>query len=188
MSYDIFCYKSELGIPDENEADKVIEADNDKWIKKEQNAETKLAIVKALTKFNPRLEAFDFDYGEIAKLTQATIEEAKSKFDHIELNPHEGDIAIQLTIFSNHVFITVPYWYQGDQAKQVLTNIRDYIKVIRDTAGYFVYDPQTGEVFDPAEDNFNGSDQYLSGSKNLDEIINPNQTPKEIKKPWWKFW
>lgn len=94
MSYDIYCYKSKLSILDEDEADRAIEADNDKWGKNESNPELKLANVKALKSYNPRLEAIDFDYGEIAKLTAATIQEAKRKFDHIELNPIEGDIAI----------------------------------------------------------------------------------------------
>lgn len=48
MSYDIFCYRSKLGKPDEDEADAVMEADNNKWAVKESNPATKLAIVKAL--------------------------------------------------------------------------------------------------------------------------------------------
>src|SRR5688572_5928439 len=116
MSYDIFCYRSELGRPDEDEADSVIEADNDKWKKKAGDASKKFDIVKALITCNPRLKAFDFDYEKISNLSSVTPDEAKDKFDHIELNPQEGDIAIQLTIYDNHVFITVPYWYQNDQA------------------------------------------------------------------------
>ena len=61
MSYDIYCYKSKSGIPDAEEADTVIEADTDKWAKKDRDATTKLEIVKALTKYNPALEVFDFD-------------------------------------------------------------------------------------------------------------------------------
>jgi hypothetical protein len=49
MSYDIYLYKSKAGRPDEDEADQVIEADNDKWAEKEINPYIKLAIVKALT-------------------------------------------------------------------------------------------------------------------------------------------
>lgn len=40
-------------MPDEDEADAVIEADNDKWAKKDRDPNTKLAIVKALIQFNP---------------------------------------------------------------------------------------------------------------------------------------
>lgn len=135
MSYDIYCYKSKLGVPDEDEADRVVEANNGKWAKSESSPELKLAIVKALKSYNPRLEAFDFDYGEIANLTAATIQEAKHKFDRIELNPPEGDIAIQLTVSNNSVWIRVPYWYQGEQASQLFSDIKSYIKIIRETAG-----------------------------------------------------
>jgi hypothetical protein len=52
MSYDIYCYKSKIGKPDEDEADSVIEADNDKWAKKDKDAATKLALVKNLIEFD----------------------------------------------------------------------------------------------------------------------------------------
>jgi hypothetical protein len=194
MSYDIYLYKSKAGRPDEDEADQVIEADNDKWAEKEINPYIKLAIVKALTEFNPTLQAFDFHYGDIAKLSVNTIEEEQNKFDHIEINTSEGFAAVRLTVYNNHVFITVPYWYQGDDAKQLFKDIKSYIKIIRETAGYFVSDPQTGQVFDPAENNFEGLDKYLSISEHLDEIISPgNSKPvsdstQKIKKPWWKLW
>jgi hypothetical protein len=86
MNYDLYCYRSYLGKPDQEEADSVIETDMDKWAKKERNAATKLAIVQALTAHNSQLEAIDFDYEDIAKLTPTIIEEAGKKFDHIEIN------------------------------------------------------------------------------------------------------
>jgi hypothetical protein len=188
MSYDIYCYKSKLGYPDEEEMNKVIEDDTDKWSKKDRDAVTKLAIVKALTEYNLRLEAFDFHYGEIAKLTATTIEEARNKFDHIELNAAEGEISIQLKIYDNHVGITVPYWYQGDKAKILFDDIRAYINLIHKTAGYFVFDPQTGEVFNPAEKNFDGLNKYLSISESIEDIIAGAATQSPKQKPWWKFW
>ncbi|NNV56084.1 hypothetical protein [Limnovirga soli] len=86
MSYDIFLYKSKIGRPDEDEAEAVVGADTDKWAEKETNPQIKLSIVKALTENNPRLQAFDFHYGDISKLSVETIDEEKSKFDHIEIN------------------------------------------------------------------------------------------------------
>lgn len=187
MSYDLYCYKSKLGKPDLEEADSVIEADNDEWSRKDKNPDIKLDIVKALTAYNPELEAFDFDYGEVAKLTATTIEEARNKFDHIEINHPEGDLALQITVYDNHVFLTVPYWYQGHDAEKLFQRIEAYVKIIRDTAGYFVYDPQTGQVFDPTEIRFDGLNKYLSVSGRLDEMVNPQSAPTD-KKPWWKIW
>lgn len=188
MSYDIFIYKSKLGIPDEDEADSVINADNYEFTKNSESDNAKLTIVKALTDYNPKLSAFDFDYQKIAKLSSISLEEAMKNFDHIELNPQEDEIAIQLTVYDNHVFITVPYWYQGEKARQLFNDIKGYIKVIHKTAGYFVFDPQTAKVFDPSQENFEGLDKYLSVSEHLDEIVNSQESVKNEKRPWWKIW
>lgn len=189
MSYDIYCYRSKSGQPNETEADSIIEADNNKWVTKQQDAQRKLSIVKALVNFNPRLEAFDFNYGKIAKLTATTIEEAKDKFNRIEVNTREGDIAVQLTVYDNHVYINVPFGYSGDDAKKLFRDITAYVKIIRETAGYFVFDPQTGHVFDPAENGFDGLGKYLSVSENMEEIIGGLKVTKTtVPKPWWKFW
>ena len=142
MSYDIYLYNSKTGIPDEDEVHAVIAADMDKWAKKEINPLLKLSIVKALTEYNPGLQAFDFHYGDIAKLSVKTIEEEKNKFDHIEINTSEGDAVVRLIVYNNHVFITVPYRYQNEEAKHLFKDIKSYIKIVRETAGYFVFDPQ----------------------------------------------
>lgn len=166
MSYDLYCYRSYLGKPDEEEANSVIETDMDKWAKKERNAATKLAIVQALTAYNSQLEAIDFDYGDIAKLTPTIIEEAGKKFDHIEINYSEGGLALRITVYDNHVFLTVPYWYQDQQASELFKDIKAYINIISETTGYFIYDPQTGQVYDPKEIGFDGLNKYLSVSAN----------------------
>jgi hypothetical protein len=73
----------------------------------------KSGLEKALTEYNPRLERFDLDYSEIAKLEKITIDEAREKFDYIELNPPEGDLVIQITINDDNVTLTIPYWYKN---------------------------------------------------------------------------
>lgn len=187
MSYDLYCYKSRIGKPDGDEASSVIEADTDKWARKDKDPARKLAIVKALTSCNPRLEAFDFDFGEIAKIDAITIEQAKDKFDHIELNLPEGDLAIQIMVYDNHALLSVPYWYTGQKVEQLFNELKVYVRIIKETAGYFVYDPQTGEVFDPAERDLDGLKKYLSVSEHMDELINSSKVAQN-KKPWWKIW
>jgi len=194
MSYDIYLYKSKTGIPDEDEPNAIIGADMDKWAEKEINALIKLSIVKALTEHDPRLEALDFHYGDISKLSLKTIEEEKNKFDHIEINTSDGDFIVTIIVYDNHIFITTPYFHTGANAQELFKGIHSYIRIIRETAGYFVYDPQTGQAFDPAENNFDGLNKYLSVSEHLDEIINLGNNnssgveKKENKKPWWKIW
>jgi len=191
MSYDIYCYRSTLGYPDVDEASDIIDNEYD-WDENEARPATKLAIVKALTTFNPKLEAFDFDYGAIAELTQQTIEEAKEKFDHIELNPPEGGLAIQLIVYDNYVFITIPYWYKGEQAKQVMTNVKSYIDIICKQPGYFVYDPQIDVALDTGKTDYDPLAQYLPTSEYVATMLKPTEElpkePVQVKKPWWKFW
>ena len=194
MSYDIYLYKSKTGIPDEDEADALIAADMDKWIEKEANSHIKLSIVKALTEYDSKLEAFDFHHGDIAKFTVKTIEEEKNKFDHIEINKADGDFVVTIIVYDNHVFITTPYFHNGASAQKLFRDINNYIRIISETAGYFVSDPQTGQTFDPAENNFERLNKYLSVSEHFDEIMNESNdkssgvTKRESKKPWWKFW
>ncbi len=151
MSYDLYCYKSKIGNPDQDEADSVIEADKDKWAKKDINPETKLSIIKALRKHNSKLISVDFKYGEITELPPDIIKAEKNRFDHIELNFTKGELSIRFIIYDNHVQITVPYWYKGEEAKQLFIDIKSYIKIIHDTAGYFIFDPQTRKVFNPSK-------------------------------------
>ncbi len=122
MSYDLYCYKSQLGRPDLDEAQAVIDVEEDEENEDVQSdPATKLKIAKALLDFNPRLESFEFDFNAIAELQKISVDEAKEQFDHIELNTPEGDLATQITIFDNNVSITIPYWYSGDKAKTVST-------------------------------------------------------------------
>lgn len=183
MSYDLYCYKSQLGRPDLEEAQSVIEVEENV----QYEPETKLKISKALMDFNPRLESFKFDHNEIAKLEGTTVDEAKEQFDHVELNTPDGDLATQIMIFDNNVSITIPYWYSGDKAKTVFNSVSEYTKIIRKTVGYFVYDPQTENVYDPLTNSFDGLEVYTSMTGEA-EIMKAKDNELATKKPWWKFW
>lgn len=104
------------------------------------------------------------------------------------MNPPKGDPAIQLTVYDNHVFITVPYWYQDEAADEVFTTLKAYINVIHDTAGYFVYDPQTGQSFDPSVMDLEGLNKYLSVTEYLSENVLAGDGVPPSKKPRWKIW
>jgi hypothetical protein len=188
LSYDIYCYKSQLGRPDIDEAQSVIEVEeNDENEVVESDPATKLKIAKALFDFNPRFESFEFDFKEITELQKISVEEAKEKFNHIELNSLEGDLATQITIFDNNVSITIPYWYSGEKAKTVFDKVSEYTKLIQKTVGYFVYVPQTENVYDPSINNFDCLEVYTSMTIKV-EKLKTEKTKNINKKPWWKFW
>jgi hypothetical protein len=47
-----------------------------------------------------------------------TEEEAKAQWNHIELDPPEGDLAIQLTIHCDQVPITIPLLVHRSQGRR----------------------------------------------------------------------
>lgn len=103
------------------------------------------------------------------------------------MNTPEGELATQITIYGDTVSITVPYWYSGDEAKEVFKNITKYAKVIRQAVGYFVYDPQAEKVFDPLNESIFGLDIYQNMTEQVYKL-KKEQVAKLNKKPWWKFW
>ena len=181
MSYDIYSYKSLTGTPDPDELDAIVEADEDQWSYNQSSESNKERAVSLLKASNSRLMAFEGPAQQGEKASRKTVR-------HIELNPPEGDPAIQITAYDNHVFFSVPYWYTGTEAAEVMDQLKSYIKVLRTELGYFVYDPQTGQAFDPAEHEFNGIANYLKVSSEFDKTVTVNEVQKAPMKPWWKFW
>src|SRR6266702_2971691 len=146
MSYDLYSYSSPSAIPDVAEARGLVDsfnADEEEGRTRETVAGIKEKIAAALTEHNSRLQPFRFDHAAIAKAQNITEREARAQYQHVELNPPDDDLAIQLTVYGDHVFITVPYGYRGSEADQVFSQLSNYLKVIRRAAGFFVYDPQT---------------------------------------------
>jgi len=184
MSYYLHCYRSELGWPDLKEAKKVVEVkDGDQVLM--PAPEMKRAIANALMQFNPTLESPDVDFEEMAAMHEMTIEEAKIEFGQIEMQTAEGELITQVTIFDNIVTISVPLIYGESDAFEAFKNVDAYTKIIRRTAGYFVYDPQTGYVYDPSVADFDSLLVYLRRA-GVAPMKREHITRK--KKRWWKFW
>lgn len=40
---------------------------------------------------------------------------------HMEMNHEEGDVALQIMVYDKHVALTVPYWYQDDEAERLFS-------------------------------------------------------------------
>jgi len=187
MSYDLYCYRGASGVPNATEAEAQVEAINaaeEAGNTEPASSDTKEKIVAALIQYNPRLERFQFDYCKMAESLKITEDEARSRYRHAELNPFEGDLSIQLTVDDNHVFISIPYWYQGGKADQVFSQCSEYLRVIRRTAGFFTYDPQTGSALDPEQTDLRDHEQYEKTVKELPKVV--VEAGKPVR-PWWKF-
>jgi hypothetical protein len=187
MSYDIYCYRPASRRPNEEEALAVISSEEDEVDRDDDEArKTKELVAEALLAYNPRLERFKIDYSEVAEFRNISEERARAQLSHIEINTPDSDLRMQLTVFSDHVSLTIPYWYTGKNADLVFDQVNAYLLVIRKAVGYFAYDPQTESVFDPQTDVIGNHSEYNRIAENLPAII--AQSEARTKKPWWKFW
>ena|SRR5215831_4720610 len=99
MSYDVYCYRPSSDVPNAMEAQALTESDESaaRWDDEEAH-QARRKIVDALLKHNPRLRPFGLD---------------NDKANHIELNSPKGDLVIQLEVYWDQVFVSIPYWYGG---------------------------------------------------------------------------
>jgi len=183
MSYILYCYKSELGWPDLKEAKKVVDVKEGEQ-QRTENDNIKRVIANALMQYNPTLESPEIDIEELAELQGISIEEARREFNQVEMNTPEGELSTQITIFDNIVIVTVPLWYKDEDAEAVFQKVDAYTKVVRRVAGYFVYDPQTGYVYDPSLADFDSLLVYLRRAG----VAPVKREHIRTKKSWWKFW
>lgn len=90
-----------------------------------------------------------FDYSKIADSPKISEEQARLRLSHIEMNPPEGDLVIQVTIFEDHIAYSIPYWYADARADHAFSQLLTYRKAVRETAGFLAHDPQSNRAFDP---------------------------------------
>jgi len=102
----------------------------------------KRAIADALMETDPVFEVFQFGLEEIAKFQNISVDEAKVRWRHMELNGPEDGPGIQITLLDDGALLTVPYWHKDKKAKAVFAQIWEYLKVIQRVGGYQIYDPQ----------------------------------------------
>lgn len=183
MSYFLYCYKSELGWPDLKEAKKVVDVKEGEQ-QRTANDNIKRVIANALMQYNPTLESPEIDIEELAELQGISVEDARREFNQVEMNTPEGELSTQITIFDNIVIVAVPLWYKDEHAEAVFQKVDAYTKVIRRVAGYFVYDPQTGYVYDPSLADFDSLLVYLRRAG----VAPVKRENIRTRKPWWKFW
>ena len=185
MSYDLYSYRPSTTTPSTEEALATISSEEDSVFRDDDEARTtKEKIATALVELNPKLERFIIDFEQVCKSQNISMDEARTRLNHIELNPPDGDLAVQLTVQWDHVCLTFPYWYSGVERDAVFGLALEYLRVIRRNEGFFAYDPQTDMAFDPDKVQVLDHSAYSRIVENLPAII----AQGEAKRPWWKFW
>jgi hypothetical protein len=187
MSYDLYGYRPSSALPNIEEARAVISTEEGQPRRNDEESRTiNRKIANAILDHNPRLEEFNPDFEKIAAFDKSTVEAAMARWNHIELNPPEDDLAIQLTVYGDHVDLAIPYWYKEDEAAKIFELADGYLKVIRNTAGFFAYDPQEDRAFDPQKEGFGSHANYERITRQVPTIA--SNYVSTTKKPWWKFW
>ncbi|SDK33817.1 hypothetical protein SAMN05428985_103653 [Nocardioides sp. YR527] len=55
--------------------------------------------------------------------------------------------AIQVSVFGDELSITVPYWYQGEEAERLVALLREVARRVEEATGRVAYDPQADAAF-----------------------------------------
>jgi len=146
----------------------------------------KQQLTRALMAENPALESFEFGYTEIARIDGISEDEARVRYRHVELNGPEKGNGIQITLYDDNASITIPFWHQPDAARLVFEEVFRYLRVLRESGGFFVYDPQLDRVIDLDADLADMIHEYGRVVAKIPEII--EQGKSQSKRPWWKLW
>lgn len=185
MGYDVYSYRPLSAVPSAEEAERILQSEEDATFRDDEEARRiKREIAEALRKYNPRLEPYKVDHHAVAKMLGVSYEQALARWNHIELNPPDDDLATQMWVYWDHVLFSIPYWYTGATAEQVFAQLSGYLRVLSDACGFFAYDPQTNRAFDPASEDIRDHAEY----NRVATIMPAIAAQTRPRKPWWKFW
>lgn len=146
----------------------------------------KRRIADALIAHNPKLTVFEFGYEEIAKQEKISVEEARLRYRHLELNgPEEDRRGIQITLFDDGASVTVAYWHGGEAASDAFREIWGYLEIVSRESGYLIYDPQTDRVVDLASGFEDALARYSQVARAFHKELGIRGPER---RPWWKFW
>jgi hypothetical protein len=185
MSYDIRIFRP---IPEEDPLATARSAENREPAAPNENTERlKRHVAEVLMANDPQLKPFHFDYEEIARYTGTSIEDARARYRHIELNSAEAGLGIQITIFDDSASVTVPYWHTDPRdVQRALTAVWNCLSIIVRETGSAAYDPQLDRLLDLSQGYEQLALAYLPGAKRAGEVVAGEA--QQASRPWWKFW
>jgi hypothetical protein len=178
MSYDLTFFTPRPGV----DVHDIVEVDEDRARgRRDPKTESKKKkVADALLAHDKRLELFNVDYDEVAKLYKMRIDEAYERFRNVELTDTQSGVQIEL--YDDGAALSIPYWHSGDAARRVLEQVWGAIEIVCRETGYEVFDPQLDRVIDVnAFDDV--LETYAGATARMEAMVR-----REVKKPWWKFW
>ncbi len=133
----------------------------------------KTAVVEALMRLDPSLQAFTPDFDAVARAEGITVEQARLTHSLVQLTPPDDrDNGILVNVHASHVDFNVSYGYDADDAELVFSNMGSYAAAILQTGKYRLYDPQLERVADTfAEVHADGLKEYARVGEYLQGVM-----------------
>ena len=97
--------------------------------------ERKQRLAAAIMSVEPRYQVGEKDYDAIAEFEQISMEEARRRYDYVQLDGPSDQKMAQIVIHGEHIVI---HWYSGTDEDEM----DSYLRVLCDETGYAVFDPQ----------------------------------------------
>jgi hypothetical protein len=187
MSYDLYLFRPSRDGDPALEAHELLDQDSEEvnpGLPDSSKEALKARLASALTRSNPALKVFEFGFAEIAEQLGITVDEARVRFRHLELNGAEDGYGIQITLFDDVATVTVPYWHAGAAADRVFGEIWKYLAILESEGELEAFDPQLERLLDLNGDFDAVTECYRGVADRMGEIVGKQRRHRR----WWKFW
>ncbi len=107
-------------------------------------------------------------------------------FDQERSRTFDDGVGLQLSMYPGEISINTPYWFEGEQAEQVVERLKAVAAAVEDATGLVAYDPQADAPFldsgaDDAPATFDRLHDFMTSELGV-------QTDPRPGRPWWAFW
>ena len=135
----------------------------------------KMRIAEALVARYPGLEVSREGYGR----------DAPSRMRCFEINDlGEDSFGVQIQLFDDEAFVTVPFWHTGEKAAACFAQVWDLMRILCSVAGYAVFDEQMDRALEDGEKFDTALGVYTKSMTRVSR--DPELGGRKPAKPWWK--
>ena len=133
----------------------------------------------------------DDDANTWAKIVAAVSDVVDGTETHANESCYELDhhaTGMQLSYFPGEIALTIPYWYDGDDAVAVEQQLREVAAAIEQTTGLTAYDPQADDAFlSTGTGSAAATFDHVAARLTEHGVRPPPPAPRSsTKQPWWR--
>lgn len=107
-------------------------------------------------------------------------------FKHERSQTFDDGVGLQLSMYPGEISINTPYWFDGEEAENVVDRLRAVAAAVEEATGLVTYDPQSGGAFlesgaAEAPATFDRIHAFMANELGAQPVTN-------TKRPRWMFW